>query len=106
MCEKDYSWNPARCSCKNGKYVGNIIGDSVVTCDRIIDSTKTIQTKSTSAKIVLTKCTWTNFYILLAFLLITIALLIAVSIYCYLINYHRKQKSLLPCQDVSRILKS
>ena len=29
-----------------------------------------------------------NFYILLAFLLITIALLIAVSIYCYLIKRH------------------
>ena len=28
-----------------------------------------------------------NFYTLLAFLLITIALLIAVSIYCYLIKY-------------------
>ena len=28
-----------------------------------------------------------NFYISLAFLLITIALLIAVSIYCYLIKY-------------------
>ena len=30
--------------------------------------------------------------ILLAFLLITIALLIAVSIYCYLIKYRAKQK--------------
>ena len=37
-----------------------------------------------------------NFYILLAFLLITIALLIAVSIYCYLITYQEKQKHLLP----------
>ena len=37
-----------------------------------------------------------NFYILLAFLLITIALLIAVSIYCYLIKYRAKQKHLLP----------
>ena len=32
-------------------------------------------------------CKVQNFYILLAFLLITIALLIAVSIYCYLIKY-------------------
>ena len=37
-----------------------------------------------------------NFYILLAFLLITIALLIAVSIYCYLRKYRAKQKHLLP----------
>ena len=36
-----------------------------------------------------------NFYILLVFLLITIALLIAVSIYCYLIKYGAKQKHLL-----------
>ena len=33
--------------------------------------------------------------ILLAFLLITIALLIAASIYCYLIKYQAKQKHLL-----------
>ena len=32
-----------------------------------------------------------NFYILLIFLLITIALLIAVSIYCYLIKYRAKK---------------
>ena len=37
-----------------------------------------------------------NSYILLAFLLITIALLIAVSIYCYLIKYQAVQKHLLP----------
>ena len=36
-----------------------------------------------------------NFYILLAFLLITIVLLIAVSIDCYLIKYRVKQKHLL-----------
>ena len=38
----------------------------------------------------LVKCK--NLYILLAFLLIIIALLIAVSIYCYLIKYRAKQK--------------
>ena len=36
------------------------------------------------------------FYILLVFLLITIVLLVAVSIYCYLIKYKSKQKYLLP----------
>ena len=41
-------------------------------------------------------CETKSFYILLAFLLITIALLIAVSIYCYLIKYKSKQKHLLP----------
>ena len=33
-------------------------------------------------------CKMQNFYILLVILLITIALLIAVSIYCYLIKYY------------------
>ena len=43
-------WNPATCNCKNGKYARNIIHDSVITCDKIIEETKTIPTKSTSAK--------------------------------------------------------
>ena len=46
-----------------------------------------------------------NFYILLAFLLITIGLLTAVSIYCYLIKYRAKQKHLLPSQVTSKELK-
>ena len=37
-----------------------------------------------------------SFYTLLAFLLITIALLISVSIHCYLIKYKARQKPLLP----------
>ena len=41
-------------------------------------------------------CKTKNFSILLAFLLITIALLTAVSIYCYVIKYWAKQKHLLP----------
>ena len=36
-------------------------------------------------------CKTQNLYILVAFLLITTALLIAVSIYCYLIKYWAKQ---------------
>ena len=36
-----------------------------------------------------------NFNILLAFLLITIALLKALSVYCYMTNYRVKQKHLL-----------
>ena len=36
-----------------------------------------------------------SFYIFLAFLLITIALFITISIYCYLIKYKAKQKHLL-----------
>ena len=35
--EKDYIWNPAICSCENGKYLASIIDDdSVIMCDEII----------------------------------------------------------------------
>ena len=50
-------------------------------------------------------CRTQNFYILLAFLLITIALLIAVSIYCYLIKYRAKEKYLLKFHDTNNELK-
>ena len=46
-------------------------------------------------------CKRKNFYILLAFLLISVALLIAVSIYCNLIKYRSKQKLLLPFHDTN-----
>ena len=36
ICEKDYIWNPATCSCKNGKYLASVIDDSMITCDQII----------------------------------------------------------------------
>ena len=44
-------------------------------------------------------CKTQSFHILLAFLLITIALLIAVCIYCFVIEYRAKQKHLLPFHD-------
>ena len=50
-------------------------------------------------------CRTQNFYILLAFLLITIALLIAVSIYCYLIKYRAKEKHLLKFHDTNNELR-
>ena len=68
--KKDYIWNPATSSCENGKYVRSIIDDSVITGDEIIKETKTDPAKSTSTKTFLTKCASTNFYILLAYLLI------------------------------------
>ena len=44
-CEKDYIWNPATCSCENGKYLAIIMDDSVITCDEIIEEeTKTVTT--------------------------------------------------------------
>ena len=83
VCEKDYVWNPATCNWENGKYLASIMDDSATTCDEIIvsydDKTTFDEKKAT--------CKTQNFYILFVFLLIIIALLIAVSIYCYLIKY-------------------
>ena len=68
----------------------------MITGDELIDvevKSNDEETKAVPKNII---CETKSFYILLAFLLITIALLIAVSIYCYLINYKAKQKHLLP----------
>ena len=69
--------------------------NSTINCYKDIklydEEIKTIPTNLNKKKVT---CKMQSFYILLAFLLITIALLIAVSIYCYLIKYQRKH--LLP----------
>ena len=74
--------------------------DSVITCDKVIEpydeQTKTIPTNFNEKNIAFKT---QSFYILLAFLLITITLLMFVSIYCYLIKYRAKQKHLLPFHD-------
>ena len=38
MCGKDFIWNPATCSWKNGKYLASIIDDSVIMCDEVIEA--------------------------------------------------------------------
>ena len=81
------------------------MADSVIMCDETIEAklhdeeTKTIRTNFNEKKVT------QNFYILLAFTLITIALLIAFSIYCYLIKYRAKQKHLLPFHVTNNELK-
>ena len=92
MCQKDYIWNPVTCNCENGKYLASVIGDSVIMCDDIIEETKTVTT-SFNEKNAIYKTK--DFYILLAFFLITITLLIVASIYCLLIKHKSKQKHLL-----------
>ena len=109
ICEKDYIWNPAIWSYENDKYLANIMYDSVITCDKIIDAgaksydeeTKTIPNFNEK------KVAWKtqNFYILLAFSLITIALLIVVSSYCYLIKYRAKENNLLTFHIINNKLK-
>ena len=70
--------------------------DSAIACDEVIESnnkeTKTISTKFNENKAI---CEVQNLYTLLAFLLITIALLIAISIYHYLIKDQAIQKTFL-----------
>ena len=54
VCEKDYIWNPATCSYKNGKHLASIVEDSAITCDEIIEScdeeTKTTSTEKSRKK--------------------------------------------------------
>ena len=92
ICEKDYVWNPATCNCENGKYLASNMDDSVITCDEVID------VKETNSNEKNVTCKTQNFYILLGFLFITVTLLIAVSIYCYMIKY--RAKHLLPFYDI------
>ena len=75
--------------------------DSAITWDVIIESYDE-ETNFNEKEAI---CKTQHFYILLAFLLITIALLIAVSIYCYLIKYQAKQKHLSPFHDTNNKLR-
>ena len=86
ICET-YNW-------ENGKYLASII-DRII-CDKITDSHNE-KTHFHKKKAI---CKTHNFCILLSLLLITITLLIAVSIYCYLIKYQRKH--LLPFHDTTK----
>ena len=91
LCEKHYIWNPATFNCGNGKYLASIVDNSAIMCDEIIQpfakETKNIPANFNEKK---ATCKTQNFYILLTFSLITIALLIVVCIYCYLIKYWTK----------------
>ena len=67
----------------------------MITCDGIIEETKTIPTKTVPTNFNEKKvnCKTKNFFILLTFLLTTIEVLIADidSIYCYLTKYQAKK---------------
>ena len=103
VCEKDYIWNPRKCICENRKYLASIMDHSTIICDDIIESyneeIKIISTNFNEKKVI---CKLQSFYILLTFIIITIALLIAVSIYCYLIKY--QAKNVLPFHDTNNKL--
>ena len=69
---------------ENGKQLTRIMGDSVFICDEVIFICESYEETKTSFNQKQGNCKTKNFYILLAFSLITTALLIAVSIYSYL----------------------
>ena len=71
-----------------------ILQYSAIICDEVIESYE----KETNFNEKKGICKIQNFFILL-FLLIAIALLIAASIYCYLIKYLAKRKHCLPFHD-------
>ena len=78
-------------NCKNGIYLASIIDDSAIMCDEVIESfdkgTKTNPKNFNEKK---AACDMQNFYVLFAFLLITIVSLMIVIIYCYMIKYQAK----------------
>ena len=99
MYEKGYIWNPATCCCENGNFLRSITDDFVIMCDEIINRTKTVPTKTFP-----TKSTSTNFYILLACLLINIALLVAASIYHLLLLHKISSKPKSIIQQVYHVM--
>ena len=72
-------------SCENGGCPRNIIDDSVIIFDEIIETRKSILTKTTPTNFNEKKviCKMKTFNILLAFLLITMILLIAVMVFIF-----------------------
>ena len=95
MWKRLYS-NPAACSSKMGKNLASIIDIqySVIRYEEIIEEERETVTTNFNEKNVI--CKTKHFYVLLAVLLITIALQIAVSIYCSPIKCKAKQKHFLP----------
>lgn len=52
MCEKDYIWNPSRCTFE---YLESSIGDSVVIHEKNIEMTKTVPENTLSEKTISTR---------------------------------------------------
>ena len=60
--KKNYIWNPATCSCENGKYVGSVTDDSLIMCDEIIEETKIVPTNF-NVKTLTCKTRMSTFYL-------------------------------------------
>ena len=83
ICEKHY--NPATCSWKNDKYLESIINDSLITCDKTMEETKTVPTNFYEKKLPVKQKIY-----MFHLLFYQLPLLIAVTIYCCLIKYWAK----------------
>ena len=76
VCEKDYVWNAATCSCENGKYLASIMDDLAIICDevdadaeaKLNDEAKSYDETNINEK--KATCKMQNFYVLLTFLVI------------------------------------
>ena len=86
--------------------------DLAITCYQIIESYDE-ETKVILTKVCLSNfsgkeatCKTQNFYMFPAFLLITVVLLMAISIYCYLKEYRAKQEHLSPFHNTESQNKS
>ena len=46
MWKNDHIWNPTTCDCENSIYTKTINGNLVITCDGVLETTKSIMTKT------------------------------------------------------------
>ena len=59
--KQNHIWNPAKCSCENGKYLASIMNDSAIMCDEVIKSyDKKAKTSFNKFQQILTKKKYTK----------------------------------------------
>ena len=92
ICQNYYIWNPPTCSSEHRKFLSSIMDNSTIICHKAIESYDE-KIKANSANFVEKKSKLENgkFLYFTCVWLLTIGLLIAVIIYCYLIKYQAIQ---------------
>ena len=64
VCEKSCIWNPATCSCENGKYLASIMDNSAITCNEIVEEEiKTVTTNFNERKAIYKTKNFTSLFI-------------------------------------------
>ena len=48
MCKKYYSWNPSTCICENIRYLKNIVDDSGIVCNEMINVADSVSANVTN----------------------------------------------------------